>query len=76
MRGELWPGDNPRLVLNPAWHAFLELWNDCRDESGIRHWPEEDGVLGSQPAWMVDAFNFLSALDAAWRAEDMKAGGA
>lgn len=73
MRGEPWKGDNPRLVLDPAWLDFVHLWHVCRDEAGIRHWPEEGGI-GAQAAWLVEAFAILTSLDAQWRAEDVKNG--
>lgn len=71
MRGEPWEGDNPRLVLPGEWFDFVHLWHACRDEHGIRHWPD-DGPLGAQAAWLVDAFAILSSIDAAWRAEDLR----
>jgi hypothetical protein len=71
VRGEPWPGDNPRLALDPDWHDLVRLWYLCRGESGIAHWPDPGG-LADQAAWLVEAFAALSSIDATWRAEDLR----
>ena len=60
--GEPWPGGNPRLTVPPAWHDVVRLWAVCRDpDGGVAHWPDDGGV-GDQAAWLVDAFATLSTI--------------
>jgi hypothetical protein len=72
--GEPWEGDNPRLAIPRPWHDFVRLWATCRGESGVAHWPDQGGV-GDQAAWIVDAFATLAGLDARWREDERKARG-
>ena len=61
--------ENPRLVVPPEWGDLVQMWHACRGESGIAHWPDAGG-LGDQAAWIVDAFQALSNIDAKWRAAE------
>ena len=61
--GMAW-AENPRVVLDGAWPAFVRLWASCRaGMGGIACWPDAGGVA-DQAAWIVDAFATLGGIDA------------
>jgi hypothetical protein len=71
--GDEW-AENPRLVLPPEWLDLVRMWHVCRGESGIAHWPDAGGI-GDQAAWVVDAFQAISSIDARDRAEQQRRSG-
>jgi hypothetical protein len=60
--GEAWD-TNPREIVTPDWLEVIRLLRLCRGGMGYALLPDAGGV-NDQPAWLLDAFAHLGALEA------------
>ena len=62
MQGERWRL-NPRVVVPRAFFHVIRLWYRCRSGMGGYAQLPEAGGMNGQPAWLLEAFNYLAGVE-------------